>query len=335
MSRFKIVITDFGDPDNELEEAELRASGLDYDLVRLNARSADELIPNIRDADALIVQWASISRLVIDALENCRVISRYGIGVDMIDLEAATERGIPVCNVPDFCIDEVSTHALAFVLALNRHLFGHHTHVISGKWGGPPAGAPQRLGRQSLGVLGLGKIGGEVARKAKGVGLRVLAYDPYVKPERGEKLGVELVSLDDLLGRSDYVSIHCPLTKETRHLIGVEQLRRMKPSAYLINMARGPVVDQAALYSALSDGVIAGAALDVLEQEPPLPDDPLLKLPNVLFTPHTSSWSAESIVQLRRDVARNVVQVLRGDPPRAVVNPLSLRRIDGDRPQAV
>jgi D-3-phosphoglycerate dehydrogenase len=335
MSRFKIVITDFGDPDNELEEAELRASDLDYELVRLNARSADELIPHIYDAHALMVQWASISRPVIETLRQCRVISRYGIGVDMIDLEAATERGIPVCNVPDFCIDEVSTHTLAFVLALNRHLIGHHAHVISGKWGGPPGGAPERLSRQFLGVLGLGKIGSEVARKAKGLGLRVFAHDPYLTPAQAQRLGVELIGLDDLLRRSDYLSIHCPLTRETRHLIGSEQLVLMKPSAYLINMARGPVVDQAALYSALTGGVIAGAALDVLEQEPPLPDDPLLKLPNVLLTPHTSSWSAESVVQLRRDVARNVVQVLRGDPPRAVVNPLSLRGMKGDHLPAV
>jgi D-3-phosphoglycerate dehydrogenase len=320
MARFKIVITDFGEPDNELEEAELRASGLDYELVRLNARSADELIPQIQGAHALIVQWASISRPVIDSLQQCRVISRYGIGVDMIDLEAARERGILVCNVPDFCIEEVSTHTIAFVLALNRHILAHHAHVTSGKWGGPPGGAPVRLSRQSIGVVGLGKIGSEVARKAKGLGLRVYAYDPYLKPEQAETLGVELIGLDDLLRRSDYLSIHCPLTKETRHLIGAEQLARIKPSAYLINMARGPVVDQVALYNALAKGVIAGAAVDVLEQEPPRPDDPLLELPNVLFTPHTSSWSAESVVQLRRDVARNVVLVLRGDPPRAVVN---------------
>jgi len=329
MSRFKIVITDFGAPDNELEEAELRASGLEYELVRLNARSAEELIPHVRDAHALIVQWAPISRPVIDALQKCRVISRYGIGVDMIDLEAAGERGIPVCNVPDFCIDEVSTHTLAFILALNRHLVAHHQHVVAGNWGGPPGGAPERLSRQTLGVLGLGKIGSEVARKAKGVGLRVLAYDPYQKPDQAEKLGVEMVSLEDLLRQSDYLSIHCPLTKETRHLIGSKELGRMKPSACLINMARGPVVDQAALHAALAGGIIAGAAVDVLEQEPPRPDDPLLKLPNVLFTPHTSSWSAESTLQLRRDVARNVVQVLRGDPPRAVVNQQALRAAAG------
>ncbi|MEP7357142.1 MAG: C-terminal binding protein [Anaerolineales bacterium] len=331
MPPFKIVITDFGDPQNELEQAELQASGLDYELVRLNTREPAELMPHVRDADAIIVQWASISRPLIESLQHCRIISRYGIGVDMVDLEAAADHGIPVSNVPDYCIDEVSTHALAFVLALNRHLFGHHTHVVSGQWGGPPGGAPARLSGQVLGILGLGRIGSAVARKAAGFGLKVLAHDPYLKPEKAAELGVELVSLDDLLRRSDYSSIHSPLTAQTRHLIDAAQLALMKPSAYLINMARGPVVDQAALYDALVNGTIAGAAMDVLEQEPPAAADPLLQLPNVLITPHTSSWSAESIVQLRRGVVQNVVQVLRGQPPRAVVNPRALERGNGSK----
>ena len=329
MSPFKIVITDFGDPSHELEEAELRASGLDYELVRLNTRLADELIPHVADAHALIVQWASISRPVIESLQHCRVISRYGIGVDMIDLEAASERGIPVCNVPDYCIEEVSTHTLAFVLGLNRRLFAQTAHVASGQWGGAPGGMPARLSLQSMGVLGLGRIGREVARKAQGVGLKVLAHDPYLQPDQAQALGVELVGLDELLRRADYLSIHCPLTKETRHLIGAAQLALMKPTAFLINMARGPVVDQPALCQALVSGVIAGAAADVLEQEPPDPNDPLLKLPNMFVTPHFSSASTESVVQLRRDVARHVVQVLRGEPPQAVVNPQYLRGAAG------
>ena len=330
MSSFKIVITDFGDPSHELEEAELRASGLDYELVRLNTRSADELMPHVVDADALIVQWASISRPLIESMQKCRVISRYGIGVDMVDLEAASERGIPVCNVPDYCIDEVSTHTIAFVLALNRRLFAQTAHVASGKWGGAPGGMPARLNLQSMGVLGLGRIGREVARKAQGMGLKVLAFDPYLQPDQAQGLGVELVGLDDLLRRADYLSIHCPLTKETRHLIGAAQLALMKPTAFLINMARGPVVDQPALYQALVNGVIAGAAADVLEQEPPDPNDPLLKLPNMMVTPHSSSASTESVVQLRQDVARNVVRVLRGDAPRAVVNPQALNKAVGN-----
>jgi D-3-phosphoglycerate dehydrogenase len=321
MSQFKIVITDFTEPDNQLEEEELQASGLDIQLVRLNTRSPEEIVPHVGDADGLLVQFAQINRQVIESLGKCRVISRYGIGVDMIDLEAATQHGIPVCNVPDFCMDEVSTHTVGFLLILNRHILPHHLHVRAGKWGKQPLGhAPARLAGQVLGIVGLGNIGSTVARKARSLGLKVLASDPYVKPEQARELGVELVELSDLLRRADYVTLHCPLIRETYHLIGPAQLALMKPSAFLMNMARGPIVDQAALYRALVDRIIAGAALDVLEQEPPAPDDPLLQLDNVLFTPHTSSWSAESIVQLRRDTARNVVDVLQGRTPRSIVN---------------
>jgi D-3-phosphoglycerate dehydrogenase len=320
VSQLKLVITDFSVPDNQHEEEELQSSGLDIQLVRLNTRLPEELIPHVSDADGLLVQFTKITRQVIESLHKCRVISRYGIGVDMIDLEAATAHGIPVCNVPDFCIDEVSTHTIGFLLNLNRHILPHHLHVRSGNWGHPPGGAPARLPGQVLGVVGLGNIGRVVARKAKCLGLKVLASDPYLEPEQAGELGVELVELSDLLRQSDYVTLHCPLSAETRHLIGPVQLALMQPSAFLINMARGPIVDQAALYRALVDGIIAGSALDVLEQEPPAPDDPLLQLDNVLFTPHTSSWSAESIVQLRRDTARNAVDVFHGRTPRSVVN---------------
>lgn len=320
MARYKIVITDFGSPENDLEEAELAASGLDYELVRLNASTPEQLIPQLDGADALLVQWAKIDRQVIDLLTNCKVISRYGIGVDMVDLKAAGERGIPVANVADYCIDEVSTHALTFLLMLNRHLLTHHNHVRAGKWGGVAGGPPGRLSEQTLGVVGLGNIGRAVVQKAKGFGLTILGFDPYLSDEKAAELGVEKVSLDELLKRSDYVTLHCPLNDETRHLIGAAQLAQMKPTAYLINLSRGPVVDQKALYDALTSGQIAGAALDVLEQEPPDPNDPLLKLDNVLFTPHTSSWSSAAIVELRRGVVRNVVDALQGRQPRFVVN---------------
>jgi D-3-phosphoglycerate dehydrogenase len=320
MSSFKVVITDFSHPDQDIEAAELRAAGLDVQLIRLNIRLPEPLIPHVVDADALMVQWATINRQLIEALTRCKVIARYGIGVDMVDLQAASERGIPVANVPDFCIEEVSTHTVAFILMLNRHVLLHHQHVRAGKWDGVPGGAPSRLVGQTLGIIGLGNIGRAVARKAGCLGLQLLAYDPYVSQEAARELGVCLVELADLLRRSDYVSLHCPLNEETRHLIGAEELALMKPTAYLINMARGPIVDQRALYQALSGGTIRGAALDVLDQEPPAPDEPLLQLENVIFTPHISSWSAESLVQLRRDTARNVAMALQGRLPRSTVN---------------
>ena len=321
MSQFKVVITDFGIPDNDLEEAELSASGLDIALVRLNARSSEDLFPQVADADGLLVGFAQITSQVIDGLERCRVISRYGIGVDMIDLKAASRRGIIVANVPDYCIEEVSTSTIAFLLSLNRRIIAQNRLVHAGQWGYPPGeAAPARLSGQRLGLVGLGNIGRAVAQRARCLGLTVSADDPFVKQEDAGDLGIPLLSLDDLLRDSDYVSLHCPLTAATRHLIGPEQIALLKPTACLINMARGPVVDQQALYEALRDRRIAGAALDVLEQEPPAPGDPLLKLDNVLLSAHTASLSDQAIIQLRRDTARNVVLALQGLTPPSVVN---------------
>jgi D-3-phosphoglycerate dehydrogenase len=320
MAQYKVVITDFSEPDCDLEAEELQASGLDIELVRLNTRVPEELIPHVVDADALIVQWCQITRPVMEAMTRCRVVSRYGIGVDMVDQAAATDHYIMVANVPDFCIEEVSTSTIGFIINLNRHIWLHHAHIRAGKWGAPPGGAPARLAGQTLGVVGLGNIGRAVAKKAGCLGLKLLGYDPYIRPEALTGLDVTLVGLDDLLKQADYVTLHCPLVPETRHLIGVAQLALMKPTAYLINMARGPVVDQPALYQALVQHTIAGAAVDVLEQEPPAADDPLLQLDNIIITPHASSWSAQSGTQLRRQAARNAVTALRGEVPPSVVN---------------
>ena len=320
MGQFKVVITDFGTPENELEDAELRASGLNIDLVRLNAKTPQELLPHILDADALIVQWTKIPREIIQSLTKCKVISRYGIGVDMIDLVAAGEHGIMVCNTPDYCIDEVSTHTLTFVLMLNRQILPQNRYTHAGKWGPPAPTPPSRLSTQTIGVVGMGNIGRVVVQKARAFGLKVLVFDPYVSPEDVAAMGAEKTELDDLLARADYISLHCPLTDETHHLISEAQLECMKPTAYLINMARGPIVDQAALCHALANKTIAGAALDVLEQEPPTAGEAILALDNVILTPHLSSWSAESFVQLRREAAQNVIVALQGDHPRSIVN---------------
>lgn len=322
MAQYKVVITDFGSPENAFESEEIQQSGLDIELVRLNARASADLLPTVIDADGLVVQWVQITADVISRLEKCKVISRYGIGVDMIDLAAAGKRGIPVFNTPDYCIEEVSNHTIGFLLSLNRRLTAQQEFVRAGKWGSGPVsgGAPMRLSKQAVGIIGLGNIGSAVAAKAQCFGVRLLAFDPYSPAERFAALGAESCTLDELLAQSDYVLIHCPLNDETRGLIGAAQFERMKPTAYLINMARGPVVDQEALYHALTTGQIAGAALDVLAKEPPDPADPLLKLENVLITPHTSSWSVESSEQLRRSTVRHVIDVLNGKLPKSVVN---------------
>jgi D-3-phosphoglycerate dehydrogenase len=321
---FKVVLTDFTDTDQQIEAGVFASSGLDLELIKAVPNSSTDLARIGPDADALLVQFAVIDRRVLESLRRCQIISRYGVGVDMIDVAAAGEFGIPVANVPSFCIDEVSTQTIGFIIDLNRRTLALNDYVHRGHWGSRPipVTAPRRVAGQTLGIVGLGMIGSEVARKASALGLAILAYDPYVQTPWP---GAELVSLPELLARSDYVSLHCPLVDETRGLIAAAQLAMMRPSAYLLNLSRGPVVDQSALIEALTKGVIAGTALDVMATEPPSPHDPLLDMANVILTPHTSSWSIESIEQLRRDAAVNVVEALSGRQPRSVVNRAYLR----------
>ena len=324
MTSFRVVLTDFTDPNQHIETDVFNRSGLDITLVRAEPGTDRDLAILAPLADALLVQFAQVRKDVIDSLQNCKVISRYGIGVDMIDLEAAAARGIPVANVPDFCIDEVSTQTIGFLIDLNRHTFELDAYVRTGGWGHRPVSvtAPRRLAGQVIGIVGLGAIGREVARKAGALGLKVLAHDPYVESAPAD---VALVDLETLLLQSDYVTLHCPLVPQTRGLINAGAFARMKPTAYLLNLSRGPVVDQDALLAALTDGSIAGAAVDVLTTEPPAVDDPLLRLPNLLVTPHSSSWSAESSDQLRHDAAANIVEALSGRLPRSIVNRSLLR----------
>ncbi len=322
VAQFKVVVTDFGGESNELDGSAFRAAGLDVDLVRCDVGVDRPLLANVVDADALLVTFFPIDRPLIATLTRCRVISRFGVGVDMIDIDAATERGIAVANVPDFCTDEVSTQAIGFIVDLNRRTFALHEYVRSGGWGQRPVpvDSPRRLRGQVLGVIGLGRIGRATSAKAIGLGLRVVAYDPYVEPGKSDDSAIELVSLDDLLRVSDYVVLHCPLVAETRGLIGEVALSAMKSTAYLINMARGPVVDQRALRQALADRRIGGAALDVLESEPPATDDPLLQMPNVIITPHTGAWSVEATLELKSTAVQNVIDALQGRVPRWAIN---------------
>jgi D-3-phosphoglycerate dehydrogenase / 2-oxoglutarate reductase len=319
MARWRVVRTDFTEPGLEIESEVFERAGLDVDLVDADP-SRGPLAGETAGAHALLVQFAQVDADLIRTLPDCHVISRYGIGVDMVDLAAAGRAGIPVANVPDYCIDEVSTQTVGFLIDLNRRTIPLDRHVRTGRWGvdPPPVTPPRRLAGQTLGIVGLGAIGTQVARKAAALGLRVIAHDPYATPDPSS--GVELVELATVLGQSDYVTLHCPLTEGTRGMIGADALAAMRPTAYLLNLSRGAVVDQPALVRALADHAIAGAALDVLAVEPPDPDDPLLTLDNVLLTPHSSSWSVESAQQLRRGAAENVVLALTGRELRSVVN---------------
>ncbi|HJX70126.1 MAG TPA: C-terminal binding protein, partial [Dehalococcoidia bacterium] len=270
-------------------------------FAKIPCHSEEELIATAQDADAIITIPMNqlFPRRVIERLNKCRIISSPGIGYEGIDLAAATERGICVTNVPDYCLEEVSDHAMALLLACARKLFRLDKAVKEGKW--DSLEKPQirnkiwppmfRIRGQTVGLIGFGRIPRALVPKAKGFGLRVIAHDPYAPPGIAEELGVELVDLDRLLRESDYVSVHAALTAETKHMLGLEQFKKMKPTAYLINAARGPLIDETALYTALSEGYIAGAGLDVMDPEPPSLDNPLFKLDNVIFTAHSAHYS--------------------------------------------
>ncbi len=308
-------------PGTPLSEERRALGDLDCDLVATETGSEDELIASVRDADVILVAAAQITRRVLERTQRCRAVVRYGIGVDNVDLEAATENGIVVAHVLDFCAQEVSNHAIALLLALARRLLPLHRDASAGRWRRDHAWRLAPVHGQTLGIVGFGNIGRAVARKALALDMRVLAYDPYADPKLAEELGVRPAPLDELLAESDYVSLHSPLTPETRHLIGASELKAMKPTAVLINTARGPVVDEAALAEALAGGKIAAAGLDVFEEEPLAADNPLCHLENVLLTPHVASVSPEAIRLVCEEVGRAAGDVLRGRWPKYVANP--------------
>jgi D-3-phosphoglycerate dehydrogenase len=279
---------------------------LGVDISQVTPRTEEEVLAVTRDADALLVQWAPITRRVIGPMTRCKVISRFGVGVDMIDLEAAREHGIRVANVPDYCVEEVASHTLCFLLALGRKIIWQDRLMRQGAWiVVSTIGPVSRFQGQTLGLVGVGRIGRRFAQMAAPLGLRILGYDVKPAPDVGP---VQLTDFETVLRESDYLSLHCPLTKETQHLMNPSTFAKLKTGAFLINVSRGGVVDTAALVEALETRKIAGAALDVFEQEPLPADHPLLKMDNVLLTPHLASYSLEAATQLRKSAARNIVE---------------------------
>jgi D-3-phosphoglycerate dehydrogenase / 2-oxoglutarate reductase len=316
---YKVVIADTVFGNDDIEQRLFAESGLDVACVYLRSRDPAELIRQAATAQAVTLAETLLPRPMIEQLTSCRVIVRYGIGVDAVDLRAATDHGIMVCNTARYCLDEVSTHAVTLLLMLNRSIPANTARLRAGEWFSPTVPV-RRLAGQQLGVVGIGNIGREVARKALGLGLRVVACDPYVQRLPDDLQSVRLIGLEELLAGSDYVSLHVPLNATTRHLIGDRELRLLKPSAFLINTARGPVVDQAALTDALATGRLAGAGLDVFEREPLPADDPLRRLDNVILTPHAAHWSEEASVDCRETAVAHVLSVLRGELPGDIVN---------------
>jgi len=284
----------------------------------------DDLIAEVKDVDVILVVYAKITKRVMDSAPRLKGIVRYGIGVDNIDIQAATEMGIYVANVPDYCIGTVAEHTFALLLALARKVILANCIVKNASWKVWTQQPRELMGTdlegKVLGLIGMGNIGSAVAIRAKAFGMKVIAYDPYLEKDRARLLGVELVDLDTLLKNSDFVSIHAPLTPETRGMIGEQELKKMKRTAYLINTSRGPIVKESALYEALKNGWIAGAALDVYEKEPPDRDNPLFKLDNVVLTPHIAWYTEEALKRLKRSVAEEAIRILNGMPPKNLVN---------------
>jgi D-3-phosphoglycerate dehydrogenase / 2-oxoglutarate reductase len=318
---FLAVVTDHDFPNLDDEEQILRPIGIELRVADRNDRRA--FMAAVGAAEALLSQYAPIDAPMIAAAQRCLAILRYGVGVDTIDLDAATKAGICVANVPDYGTQEVALHALSLMLAVHRRLRVFDASVRGGRWiAGPTVTPPiHRLRGQTLGIVGFGRIGRTLGAYAAALGVHVLAYDPYITRTAAGEAGATLVDYGTLLRQSDIISFHAPLTDETRHMFGEQELRILKPSAIVINTARGGIVDTNAVARALREGRLAGAGLDVFEEEP-LPANHLLReAPNTFLTPHVAWYSEEARRALKRSVAEDVARVARGEWPRSLVNP--------------
>jgi D-3-phosphoglycerate dehydrogenase / 2-oxoglutarate reductase len=308
--KFTVVITDWGFPNIDTERSMLEGRGCQ--VLGYQCRTEDEVVEVVADADLVISQWAPIRERAISAMKKARAIVRYGIGLDNIDVAAARAQGITVRNIPDYCLDEVADHTLALLLALQRQVVTVWSRVQSAKWiNQPPLELPP-LAECTLGLIGFGHIAQRVARRAKAFGTAVIACDPYQPDQTFTASEVRGVPLQELYSRSDLISLHCPLVEQTRHMISCDSLAQMHPHTLLVNTSRGGLVSTDDLLHALQDGVIAGAALDVVEEEPLPASAPILKAPNIIVTSHIAWYSSKSIGRLQRRVAEEALSILHG-----------------------
>jgi D-3-phosphoglycerate dehydrogenase len=320
-----IADSDFGDVD--IERAIAEEGG--FALHAHQCKSEEEVIRYGRDADGILTQYAHIGATAMQQLPNCRVIARYGTGVDIVDVDAATRHGIQVTNAPnEWCAEEVADHAIALWLCAVRKINEYDAATRAGEWQWQTGEPIWRLRGRVFGILGFGAIAQLIAERARPFGVELRSHDPFVDDERIRALGVRPVSFDELVEDSDYLVIQAPLTPDTHHLFDRATLARMKPTAMLVNTARGPIIEDAALADALANRTIAAAALDDLEEEPAKqrhwrPDNPLLHLPNTVVTPHAAYYSEQSLRAVRAIAAQEAVRVLTGRPPRSPVNTIN------------
>ena len=318
--QFKVVFADYDYPSIDIELKQLEQ--IDTEIIKGQCKTEEELIRLAKDADGIICQYAPFTAKVINSLEKCHIISRYGVGVDNIDIKAATEKGILVAYVPDYCIEEVSNHAIAMIMNFARQISLFDCSTRNRNWDVMISKPIFRLSEQTIGILGLGRIGSAVAKKLKNFYVKILAYDPYVK---NVIEGVRIVDFQEFIEKSDYISIHTPLNEETKQIFNQKIFKQMKKSAYLINTARGGIVDQEALFEALNNKEIKGAALDVLENEPPDWSE-IPQLENFILTPHAAFYSESSFEELKKRTAQAVVDVLQGKVSSNLFNPEVLER---------
>ena len=323
MGHTLIAVADSPFPNLDLAQNVL--SELDAEIVMAREPTVEETLAVAAKADGLMVTYGQITSKVIAGMKNCKVIGRIGLGVDNIDIEAATKAGIAVVYVPDYCIDEVSDHAMAMLLNLIRKISYSNQLVQAGHWEMPAVTPLLRLRGRVLGLAGFGQIPRAVVPKAQAFGLKVVAFDPFVDKDLAKTMDVELVDFETLLGTSDYISVHVPMMPETKGMFGEYAFKKMKETAIFINTARGPLVDIDALASALDGGHIAAAALDVVPVEPPPDDFPLIGRDNVILSPHTAFYSVEALDELQTKAARGVADVLQGRMPAYPINPKVIR----------
>ncbi len=325
MRGFRAVIIEHGYKTSCHEIEIITAAG--GELIDMSARPLDEALRIAETCEAVMVRRLIVTAELIRRFRECRILARYGVGTDNVDVEAATAAGIIVGHSPTYATDEVSVHAAALLLSCVRDVVPTHKRLERGAWDVERPFGLRRVAGRTLGIVGFGNIGQAVARKFSGWGLRIVAADPYVEPECTARLSVEPVPLERLLETSDFISLHCPLLPETRHLIDCAALGKVKAGAILVNTARGPVVDTPSLLSALDSGILAAAGLDVFEEEPLPADSPLRRHPKVVMTDHSAWYSEESQVQLQKSIAHEVVRVCTGGLPVSLMNPEVLRKL--------